>query len=600
MASPLRVFLLLCVFRVLNTFLIQSFFDPDEYWQTLEPAYCRVFRGDEGFACPGFTWEWKRRTLESTHFWEQSLLGPVRTYFSVLPTHFLYTALKLMSLDSPWWISRGPMILYAITVAAPTDWAVWFCARILYQTEKSSLSFWCLLSSLTAWFNAYSMVRTYTNAQEAFILMMSIVLVSPELLKGPSVKSQVQQNAYWRAKAAFFLGGLNLAIRGTSIAAYIPMGILLAWQQQLWSEKIIYLFAVCAVPGVLGVGVTFLVDCWFFGFPTFPFLGNFYFNVILNNSTLYGEHPWYWYLIAGIPAVSGLLLPFLLADIISFGQWSTGRRNLWLIVSTYILAMSTNAHKEFRFMLPLLPVFCLLAGRELQCHLGNTNHVARRFLGLTTLVIGNLIAVLYLGLFHQSGPIRVNREILRIARHNFDQISSPELLHHGLHKIDYWTGGCHSTPLLSSLHSPPLRFETRSLDCSPSCRASPDVSCETELFHRDPLSFLQGTYAQPLCTVKDIDEICTDDVESPSFVVTMSNYAGDIQNYLSELGLHEVGRYPQSISGARIGNIVFGDDYNNLQHRHMQLFDYVEIAVEDVVLFVHESILHREAKIVQP
>ena len=143
MPSSLRLFLFLCVFRTLNTFLIQSYFDPDEQWQTLEPAYCAVFRPDEGFDCPGFTWEWKRRFREShqessvlsSNLVIQSLRGPVRTYFSVLPTHLFYTFVRFVGLDtlptSSWWVARGPMMLFAITVAAPTDWAVWHCAKIL-------------------------------------------------------------------------------------------------------------------------------------------------------------------------------------------------------------------------------------------------------------------------------------------------------------------------------------------------------------------------------------------------------------------------------------------------------------------------------------
>eukprot|EP00978_Attheya_sp_CCMP212_P048837 scaffold582638_cov98-Attheya_sp.AAC.1 len=29
-----------CLYRILNALWIETQFDPDEYWQTLEPAYC--------------------------------------------------------------------------------------------------------------------------------------------------------------------------------------------------------------------------------------------------------------------------------------------------------------------------------------------------------------------------------------------------------------------------------------------------------------------------------------------------------------------------------------------------------------------------------
>ena len=521
----------------------------EEFRQTLEPAYCAVFRPAEGFDCPGFTWEWKRRAPESSNLLQQSFLGPVRTYLSVLPTHLFYASIQALGIESAWMVARGPMILYAVTVAAPVDWAVWYCARVMNSSSSSSyvLPSWSLLASLSAWFNAYTLVRTYSNSQEAALLMMSLCLVAEDLLADMSVKGDSSSRRVWRARAAFFLGGMSLSIRGTAVAAYIPMGILLAWQEGSWMRRIAYLFNICALYGLFGISVAFLVDHWFFGFPTLPFLGNFYFNVILDRGTLYGSHPWFWYMLTGVPAVAGILLPILLVDWVYMGRWSKGRRNLWIIVVVYIAAMSMNSHKEFRFILPLLPIFCVLTGEKLQRHLGGHANGTFRIVGLVTLVLANLIAVLYLGLFHQSGPINVNRDILRLSEQTIAPISTVS--------IHYWTGGCHSTPLLSSLHSPPFRFETRTLDCSPSCRADPHVLCESDRFRRDPLSFLKDVYPR-ICEEKAGDDTAAasgtciwNEYTLPSFVVTMSNYIDELGSYMNDMGLYEVGRYTQNICG---------------------------------------------------
>lgn len=583
MSSSLRIFLLICAFRIFNTFLIQSYFDPDEFWQTLEPAYCAVFRPGDGFDCPGFTWEWKRRAPESSHLLQGSLLGPVRTYLSVLPTHIFYTFIECLGLDSSWMVARGPMIFYAITVAAPVDWAIWYCARALYSLPSSSsaLPSWSLLASLSAWFNAYTLVRTYSNSQEAVLLMLSLWLVAEDLLcDSPKKDISSSSRRSWRARAAFLLGGMSLSIRGTAVAAYIPMGILLALQEASWPRRVAYLFNICALCGSLGIGVALLVDYWFFEFPTLPFVGNFHFNVILHHGTVYGSHPWYWYLIAGVPAVAGVLFPILLTDWISMKKWSKGRRNLWIIVVIYIAAMSMNAHKEFRFILPLLPLFCLLAGEKL--HRIFAGHVRRtqRIAGIATLFIANLIAVLYLGLFHQSGPITVNREILRLTKQMMMDPSTPV-------RVDYWTGGCHSTPLLSSLHSPPFRFETRTLDCSPSCRADPHILCETDRFHHDPVTFLQDAYPRT-CSSEGVANDATCDERGPtlpSFVVTTSNYVATIANYMNDMGLYETGRFPLNICGARLPGIILGDEFGIPTHRHVEITSMLELCVEDVVLF---------------
>lgn len=204
-----------------------------------------------------------------------------------------------------------------------------------------------------------------------------------------------------------------------------------------------------------------------------------------------------------------------------------------------------------------------------------------RSLGLAIFAIANLVAVLYLGIFHQSGPIRVNREILRLATTLY--VARPTV------RVHYLTGACHSTPLLSALHAPPLRVETRTLDCSPACRADPELLCETERFHMGPLHFLKESF--PLtCTEDDPhgtsgSPTCTgDEGEIPTFVVTMSGYVDEIRGYLGNLGLYEVGRYANNLNGARIAGHVLGDDFDQSAHRHLRLTNWMELSVEDVVL----------------
>lgn len=184
-------FLLFCVFRILNVFLIQSQFDPDEYWQQLEPAYCYVFVG-AGKECLGLTWEWKRRPssfdIDSLEQLVQNgFEGPVRSYVSIIPTLLFYYVLKTTGFDTPWLVSRGPVFLNSVMVAAPTDWAVWYMSQWLVVGEKpdsvkqhiANIGFFSVFCSLSSWFNAYALVRTYSNSLETVLLAMSMCLVSP-------------------------------------------------------------------------------------------------------------------------------------------------------------------------------------------------------------------------------------------------------------------------------------------------------------------------------------------------------------------------------------------------------------------------------------
>ena len=270
---------------------------------------------------------------------------------------------------------------------------------------------------------------------------------------------------------AFFLGGICCSIRFTCLLAYVPMGIILSLQQKSRSV-ITFLIGYCLIPGFLGLGATVIIDRFFYGFWAIPVLGNIQFNIILGmsfcgcisaskelgmsriffsslivvhimfkfigNGSLYGTHPGHWYLSTGIPAVTGVLFPLLLVDL--FSSWSFPKRNLWIICYCYVLGHSSSEHKEFRFLLPLLPLFCLLSGQRI-------SQLGKKGSGKMILILAgaiNLGAVLYLGLVHQSGYISINRKIVQLVK------NEPQT-----YTIHYLMD-CHSTPLMSHLHAPPL------------------------------------------------------------------------------------------------------------------------------------------------
>ena len=216
-----HVFLLLCIYRVVNAWMVRTQFDPDEYWQTLEPAYCLAFgprhehepqlvEGDDTRYGCALTWEWTRRLsipdeTESGAFLQllhQAMYGPIRSYTSVLPTYWYYLVCReffnwserssnehlktFVHRHASYIISKGPVFLHAITVAAPTDISTWLIASSLEKLggvnsrhHSTSLSFWAVFLSLTSWFHGYALIRTYANCFETMCLAVGIVLLSP-------------------------------------------------------------------------------------------------------------------------------------------------------------------------------------------------------------------------------------------------------------------------------------------------------------------------------------------------------------------------------------------------------------------------------------
>ena len=609
--DSLRAYLVFCSLRVINALLIQSQFDPDEYWQNLEPAYCSVFE-QTGTSCPGLTWEWKRRPASTEidsfdGYIASGLEGPLRSYASILPTLLLYYLVKYLGVDYTWVVSKGPILLNAILVSAPTDLAVWYMARYLQSPKErncNTLAWWCSFCSLTSWFNAYALIRTYSNSIETALLAISFALVSPVRarrytivcvwifeglfthfffpLSGAFRKELLgnengRRSSLPRAFLAFFLGGICCSVRFTCLAAFVPMGLILAFQRRCRSLVFVvgYVVGICAAPGIAGLFLTLLLDRYVYGFWAFPLLGNIQFNILEGNGSLYGTHPFHWYITAGIPAIAGLLLPLLVLDF--FGKWSHARRNIWIVCLVYITAHSYSEHKEFRFLLPLLSLFCLLCGPRLRALC-----LARRScqLLLISFAVLNLGVVIYLGQVHQRAPLDVNREIVRLVKHEPQTYTIHYLM------------GCHSTPLLSHLHTPPIKFETWTLDCSPECRANPDVECESELFSRDPGMFMEEAYFH--CS--DFEEgTCVTDLRIfyPDFLVANSENVPQMQSRISNLGMKEVGRFTNGINGIQLASsITFGKAaFADNTFTKIELFsELVVLSLDEIVLFKNKDV----------
>jgi len=325
------------------------------------------------------------------------------------------------------------------------------------------------------------------------------------------------------------------------------------------------------------------VDRYFYGFWAVPFLGSFHFNVLLGNGALYGTHPWYWYIIAGLPAISGITLPFFLLETATLSlsifrlqqsiaaNDSTRKPNrrmahlmsqalrqhpatiVVIIILCYVALHSASGHKEFRFLLPILPLICVLAGHgfhrfitaifsstafrgtkeeedgAMDDHLDGSNDLSERIPVLdnghtksprskhkrtaalsilfTITCLLNYPHLLFLCTIHQRAPIDINRSIVNLitsnAFTNTTNTTEPTVLRYTVHYLM----GCHSTPVHSHLHIPPLpphgdrggedavvSIEPWTLDCSPECRADPSRRCEDEDYRLDPRRFLERVY----------------------------------------------------------------------------------------------------------
>ena len=242
------------------------------------------------------------------------------------------------------------------------------------------------------------------------------------------------------------------------------------------------------------------------------------------------------------------MLPFFLWEVASIttSTLSTPQMTLLWIIAPYIILHSFSEHKEFRFLLPILPLICILAGHAMSRLVYNEKrntksvHISPKLM-LLILILLNYPHLLYLGIIHQRGPVAVNQYLASaIIDKESQKVSQSKTIEQ--YTIHYLMG-CHSAPVYSHLHIPNARIKAWYLDCSPDCRSNPEIVCQSDAFSNDPLDFVKATYGLSLvddgsCTEDgSVNDSCRDESslkEVPSFLVVMQDEARVIENVMTE------------------------------------------------------------------
>ncbi|WJZ98450.1 hypothetical protein VitviT2T_016971 [Vitis vinifera] len=182
----------------------------------------------------------------------------------------------------------------------------------------------------------------------------------------------------------------------------------------------------------------------------------------------------------GFPVMLFTFLPFSIAGMVLSKQWKPSGLIAWVLGLYSVLG-----HKEFRFVLPVLPLALMFSGYSIAAmktadssnskRKGSSNsHVkcpSKVRLAIFFLLSTNIPMALYMSLFHQRGTEDVMNYLSKEASNN--KVKSILFLM-----------PCHATPYYSALHHDlPMRF----LDCSPS--EEKGTLDESDRFMMDPASF---------------------------------------------------------------------------------------------------------------
>ncbi|XP_037803489.1 GPI mannosyltransferase 3-like [Penaeus monodon] len=434
---PLWTFLLV---RLSSVFLVQTWFVADEYWQATEVAHNIAF----GYGY--LTWEWKEGL--------RSILYP-----GVLAC--LYKVLAVFSLDYPLLLIHLPRVLHACAFAVG-DFFTWKLSQKLYNKDAAHWTYVCLMSS---WFLEYCAPRTLTSCLE-------MVLTSVALWFYPWKSKRESCNVSY-----LWLVGISCILRPTSAVLFVPLCLHHVWasNSRLWLtvKFSAIIFAVLA----LSIGL----DSWYYGQLVVVPWRFAHFNIASGLAAHYGTHPWHWYLTQGLPATLTIhIVPFLLGAVCH----SRRHKHLLPLCVWSIFVYSCLGHKEFRFLLPVLPLCLCIAGDYIAvtiASLSKKKDLSSKQWSLivaASLWIPNILAMIYLGLFHQRGPL----DTMTVIEQELNTVKEPDVL---------FLMPCHSTPYYGHLHR---NISMRFLTCEPNLKHQENYIDEADIFERNPMSWLQQEY----------------------------------------------------------------------------------------------------------
>lgn len=219
-----------------------------------------------------------------------------------------------------------------------------------------------------------------------------------------------------------------------------------------------------------------LADRYYYGNWTLPPLRFLYFNIVQSLAVFYGRNRPDYYLTEGLPLLLTTALPFAVAGLWqglsgkprpppdnprNFGIQTILPNLAWTSVIVTV-SFSLIAHKEVRFLFPILPILHILAAGPLASFFPDHSSLSRKAL-LTSLLTLNLLIAGYVSQVHQRGVI----DVLTHLRHKHEANYYPpsnSRARSGNTTVAFLMP-CHSTPWRSHLVYPEI--DAWALTCEP-------------------------------------------------------------------------------------------------------------------------------------
>ncbi|KAF3482934.1 uncharacterized protein GIQ15_02258 [Arthroderma uncinatum] len=487
------VFLLLLAWRILNALLVRTFFQPDEFFQSLEPAWGIAFGRDSG---AWITWEWNHQLRSSIH--PYLFAGVYRVVDAAA------SLLHLSPLSRADLLIAGPKVTQGL-ISAVGDYYTWRLGGRIYGSSSPEAGFILGLTALSPW-QWFCSTRTLSNCLETSLTITALYFW-PWVWSVPR-RAGISDVASLRK--CLLLASLACVLRPTNTIVWFCLAASLTYTtvRQSWGSSLPWtkslaplgiLIRECFLCGSAILAVSVLADRSYYGTWTLPPFRFLYFNLVQSLAVFYGKNDWHYYLSQGYPLLLITALPFALIGIFkslvpgtasSTNVSASVRRQLAIACLAMPAILSLVPHKEVRFIYPILPCLHILAARPISQFFtpsissASGSYTPRRLL-LVFLVLVNVVIAVYTSVIHASGVI----DVMGYLRQQQDS-------HYRYEPTRGLTAGflmpCHSTPWRSHLVSPYIR--AWALGCEPPVNLSPEEKAtyvdEADLFYKSPSEFI--------------------------------------------------------------------------------------------------------------
>ncbi|KAJ5083261.1 hypothetical protein N7456_012688 [Penicillium angulare] len=511
-AATGNILLFLIALRLVNAFTVRTFFQPDEFFQSLEPAWQIAFGKDQG---AWLTWEWRHQLRSSLHPLLFAAIYKLIDSFASL--------LHLSPSIRAEFLIAAPKTAQAV-ISATSDYYTWKLANRVYGEDSRGALATLLATIFNPW-QWFCSTRTLSNCLETSLTVgalyfwpwhWSITTNTSENGARPKTKRDGHSKTPFGIRKCLSLAAFACILRPTNIIIWATLAAVV-WFQCCWARRIVFVRE-AIVCGLVILAISAIADRLFYGFWTFPPLRFLYFNIAQSLAIFYGRNDWHYYASQGYPLLLTTLIPFAVSGLYftlttrvssASDKLQTAIRVQLAIISLLMpFVLSLISHKEVRFIYPILPALHILAAPRLvqtfwPALTSRSNTYTPRRLAFICLILTNVFIAVYTSSFHASGPSRVlaylrgQYETHSLVNQNGEYTADPNS---SLRETGITAGflmPCHSTPWRSHMIYPSLN--AWALSCEPPIDMDEGQKAvyrdEADQFYDNPSQFLRQNMA---------------------------------------------------------------------------------------------------------